>query len=430
MIKKYLRKIVLLFDYIMFAILQNREKKISFCSRKKRRILIDVTLLKYMERPTGIPRVTIKLVEYLLEMENRYGIDIQPVEFFGKYIIKVPKSKFLKKNQAYFVEPKSIVERIELKISNYILNYKNIIRCFEDDVLLCPTPIYNDEVVLNFKKYDDKRILIYIIHDLIPLEFPKFNGYYYSSSSFEEWLEKAFYYTDGFLCVSNTTKEKLYEYMRNKQISSLPYQIGVAKLGADIVNRDMLKTPKSDIVNIFRDSNVYISVSTIEPRKNYKYLLHTFEKLWNKKIDVKLLIIGRIGWKTKNLISYIKGHIEYEKKLFMINDMSDDELVYSYFHSKALLFPSYAEGFGLPIIEALSLNLPVIVSDIAIHREVAGDNAEFFDIKNQNSLYELLLLIESGKKMLKKPINSNGLISWEESASNVMKFILNTIYDQ
>jgi glycosyltransferase involved in cell wall biosynthesis len=428
--KKYLKKIFLLSDYILLIILYNREKIISSNYKGKRRILIDVTLLKYIERPTGIPRVTMKLVEHLLEMENIYNVEILPIEFFGKFIIKVPKEKFLNKNQQYFIEPKSIIERIKLKLSNYIFYYKNILKCFDNDVLLCPASVYEDKVVLNFKRYDDKRVLIYIIHYLIPLEFPKFNRNYYSSSSFNQWLYKSFYYTDGFICVSETTKQKLLEYMCNKQISTLPYKIEVIKLGADIINSNISMSPRSHIKNIFSDSNVYISVSTIEPRKNYKYLIQTFEKLWNKKVNVKLLIVGRIGWKTKNLIEYIKKHPEYEKKLFMINDMSDEELAYSYVHSKALLFPSYAEGFGLPIVEALALKLPVIASDIGIHREIAGNNAQFFDIKNPNALFELLFAIESGKVTLKKAINSDVLISWKESANNIIKSILNIADEQ
>ena len=73
-------------------------------------------------------------------------------------------------------------------------------------------------------------------------------------------------------------------------------------------------------------------------------------------------------------------HPGYGRNLFMFNDLSDGELDYCYRHAKGFLFPSKAEGYGLPIVEALSYGLPVLSSDIPIHREVGKTCCSYFDL--------------------------------------------------
>ena len=81
--------------------------------------------------------------------------------------------------------------------------------------------------------------------------------------------------------------------------------------------------------------------------------------------------------------------------LFMFNDLSDAELAYCYQHAKALIFPSHAEGFGLPIVEALQHGLHTLVSDIPIHREAGRDFCTYFDPQSPAALARLVCDVEA-----------------------------------
>jgi alpha-1,2-rhamnosyltransferase len=139
---------------------------------------------------------------------------------------------------------------------------------------------------------------------------------------------------------------------------------------------------------------MFIAVGTIEPRKNHHYLLDAFDLVWQECPDTGLCIIGTIGWLGEQVMHRIRTHPQYKHNLFMFNRMSDAELDYYYRHSKALIFPSLAEGFGLPIVEALHYGLPVFASDIPIHREVGKDFCTYFDIRDPDCLAKIIIDIE------------------------------------
>jgi len=108
-----------------------------------------------------------------------------------------------------------------------------------------------------------------------------------------------------------------------------------------------------------------------------------------------LCIVGRMGWKVEALLRRIEQHPEKNVRLFWWSDLSDDELLYCYGNAKMLLFPSFIEGFGLPLVESLSNGLPVLASDTPIHREIGGEQIGYFDLADPHSLKEKLLAIEA-----------------------------------
>lgn len=108
-------------------------------------------------------------------------------------------------------------------------------------------------------------------------------------------------------------------------------------------------------------------VGTFEPRKNLSRLLEAFRRS-SVASSFDLLLVGRLGW----------GKVPAEG-VEVRDSVSDEELAMLYRQASGLLLPSLYEGFGLPIIEALSAGIPVACSDIPAHREVAGGHAVFFD---------------------------------------------------
>jgi glycosyltransferase involved in cell wall biosynthesis len=125
----------------------------------------------------------------------------------------------------------------------------------------------------------------------------------------------------------------------------------------------------------------FVILSTIEPRKNHLLLLHIWRKLF-KTLGTDaphLVIIGQRGWECENAVDLLDRCEALKQVVTEISNCSDADLVTYLHHCQALLFPSFIEGYGLPVIEALSLGAPVIASDLAVFREIAGEVPEYID---------------------------------------------------
>jgi glycosyltransferase involved in cell wall biosynthesis len=125
----------------------------------------------------------------------------------------------------------------------------------------------------------------------------------------------------------------------------------------------------------------FVMLSTIEPRKNHGMILHLWRQLVGRLGDnaPRLVVIGQHGWECGNVIDMLERCPILRGRVVQRAGCSDHELASYLRHAQALLFPSFAEGYGLPLIEALSLGVPVIASDLPVFRESSGDIPEYLD---------------------------------------------------
>lgn len=132
-------------------------------------------------------------------------------------------------------------------------------------------------------------------------------------------------------------------------------------------------------------------VGTIEPRKGHRVALDALDLLWQRGIDVRLTIVGKLGWNARKFVERLQVHPEWNVRLFWDSQATDDQLQGYYADADCLIASSFAEGFGLPIVEAGHFGKPVIASDIPVFREVAR-NPTLVDSSRQVTL--LLLLVK------------------------------------
>lgn len=125
----------------------------------------------------------------------------------------------------------------------------------------------------------------------------------------------------------------------------------------------------------------FVTLGTIEPRKNHWMLLQVWRRLVERlgPRAPRLIVIGRRGWECENVVDMLERCEILRGFVIERSRCSDAELATYLRHARALLFPSFAEGFGLPLIEALSGGIPVIASDLRVFREVARDVPEYVD---------------------------------------------------
>lgn len=122
-------------------------------------------------------------------------------------------------------------------------------------------------------------------------------------------------------------------------------------------------------------------LGTIEPRKNHWLILHVWRRLVEQMGNdaPKLVIIGRRGWECENVIDMLERCEPLRRVVIEESDCSDIQLNAWLQHARALLFPSFVEGYGMPLVEALGLGVPVIASDLPVFHEIASDFPTYLD---------------------------------------------------
>jgi len=238
--------------------------------------------------------------------------------------------------------------------------------------------------------------IVSVIYDLIPLTHPQF----YDTrlvQVFTEWFNWITQIADGYVAISATVRDQVHDEVQRRlgpaNVDRLWFDY--FHLGSELDLSEVSAAVEPRLARLFKTQDpVFLMVSTIEPRKNHDYLLDAFERAWASGSSARLCIAGRIGWKCDALLARVRNHAELNKRLFMFNDLSDTSLEHAYSHASALVFPSWVEGFGLPLVEAMQRGLPAMGSDIPIFREIGGEYMAYFDLANPQSLADLVTEFE------------------------------------
>ncbi|MFW6184235.1 MAG: glycosyltransferase family 4 protein, partial [Chloroflexota bacterium] len=126
-------------------------------------------------------------------------------------------------------------------------------------------------------------------------------------------------------------------------------------------------------------SGFILFVGTLEPRKNIPTLLHAYRNLTHERnIDTPLLLVGRRGWLYEEIFESI-DRLGLNERVRHLAGISDEELAHLYHAAGLLALPSYYEGFGLPPLEAMHCDCPVVVSDRASLPEIVGQDGLMLD---------------------------------------------------
>ena len=268
------------------------------------------------------------------------------------------------------------------------------------------------------KARDAGAFVVPLVHDLLPLTHPQFFAPLFSAQ-FERWLVDMIPLADLLVCNSHATADALHEYASNAGLASRLGPVGIVPLGAELPRAS--SDPRSQVIAAFnRSPRPVLMVGTIEPRKNHALVLDAFEQCWSAGRETPLVVIGRRGWQCESTLRRFDRLTAAGRPFTHIAEATDADLDHAYRHARCLLFPSIAEGFGLPIVEAMAHGLPVIASDIPVHREVGGRLATYIPFDDATHLASLLQALESGSIALATPEpGSIRLSTWGETVSSI-----------
>lgn len=260
--------------------------------------------------------------------------------------------------------------------------------------------------------------LVVTIHDLsyfyYPDEFLKKDLY-----KLKNWTKKSIEKAEKIICVSKTTKkdvEKFYGKKDNVEVIYNGYKNRVEKnKSEDILKKNNLKKDK-----------YLLYVGTLQPRKNIQTLIESFAQFSKENNDFKLVIAGKKGWLFNSIFQKVIDY-KLEDKVVFTDYVTDGDLIILYKNAFCFIMPSFYEGFGIPLLEAMQYKCPVISSQKSSLPEIGGDACLYFNPESIGDLTDKIIMLKKDKNLKKNLISAGSLrvrdFSWKKCSKETLDVI-------
>lgn len=326
-------------------------------------MLIDVTrladrLLKG-RLPTGVDRVGLAYVE-------RYGPDARALVRYSGHWIELDD----KHSQRVFRALLSGERDIASEIRRPVLASAFSKRKSKGVILLNVVHSGLDEA--DYARQLSRRQLkpVFFLHDLIPITHPEYcrAG---EAGKHHRRMDTMLRHGRGLIMNSEATRQVWRQYVEGLRVKA-PMDV-VAPLPPA-----RLPVARS---NPWPGRDYFVCLGTIEPRKNHLLLLN----LWRQLVETMgsnapaLAMLGQRGWECEQVVDMLERCHTLEEHVIELGACDDATLSDWLAHARALLFPSFVEGYGIPLVESLAHGVPAIVSDLPVFHEIAGSIPEYLD---------------------------------------------------
>lgn len=351
------------------------------------RICIDIQSI--IKNPTGVGRYTKELVKGLSLLNIQDDITLFYFNFLGKY-------------NGFPVFPNKTVKCVPGRV------YNRLWRWFKFPPV---NWLIGDYDIYHFPNFIlppmSKGKSIVTVHDLAFIRYPEYiepKNLKYLQTQLPRSLKAA----HKIIAVSQFTKQELID------IFNLPEEkIAVVYEGVGESFKRIDKTEKK------MPYKYVLCTSTLEPRKNIEGLIRAFHVSGLK--DYKLVITGGKGWLYEGIFKLIK-ELGLEKDIVFLGYVKDVDLPIIYSGASLFVFPSFYEGFGLPLLEAMACGVPVVSSRV---NEILGDNAYFIDPKEPsdiaNGITEVLNNMDLQQELIRKGLDHVKKFTWQRCAEETLK---------
>ena len=341
------------------------------------KIGIDISQIVYQ---TGVSRYTAELVENLLKVDtqNQYVLfagSIRQRAIIRLFVAKLPR------------RVKLILTPFSPKIADLIFNRFN----FPMNRFMGNIDIFHAS---NWTIPNLNCPLVTTIHDLTFLKYPREHLPYYIAAH-KCHLNRAKKRAAAIISVSRATKRDLID----QGLPEAKIQVIYEAAGSQFKPISVKRRP------------FILSVGTIEPRKNIRRLIQAYQQL--KLPNLELLIAGKFGWgEPDRPIPGVK----------LLGFVPDEELATLYSQARVFVYPSLYEGFGLPVVEALSCGCPVVTSNVSSLPEVGGQAAVYVDPLSVTSISQgIATAIEKSASLSRLGLIQAKQFSWAKTASETLK---------
>lgn len=253
------------------------------------------------------------------------------------------------------------------------------------------------------------RRRVVTVHDLTYKRFPELLQKE-TLANLESQMMREVATADAIVCVSESTRSDLLRYYAMDPARALAIHSG---LGAPNTAEPIDGLP----------SRYLLFVSTIEPRKNLATLLDAFERMRARETyEGALVVVGKVGWKSETLVPRLRQsgvlHLDY---------LPAAQLATVYAKAEAFVFPSIYEGFGFPVLEAMSRGVPVIAARSSSLPEIGGEAALYFAPEDVDALEAILTRVVSDRT-LREDLAARGRVqaakfTWDVAAKRTLEVL-------
>lgn len=378
-------------------------------------IAIDIRCLMN-KNYSGVAQYTYNLLKNIFEIDkiNQYKLFYNSSQNVSE---NLPKFEY------------SNVQRFGFKFSNKLLNFSlKFFKYPHLDALIGAADIFFIPNI-NFFASSRKCKKIITVHDLSFKLYPQF--FSFKRRLWHKFInaKKLILSCDKVIADSNNTKQNLISLYK-----IAPKKIKVIPLGVDSrifkkidKNDDGLKITKKK----YSLPNDFILVlGTIEPRKNIESAIESFNliKAGNSELkNLHLIIAGEIGWKNKRAFTFVNKS-QHKDQIKFLGYVNDEDKVFLYNLAKALIFPSFYEGFGLPIIEAQSCGLPVIAGLNSSLVEIANNSTFLAKPDNlteiASGIKEIITNSEYRQNLIDRGFKNAQRFSWQKCARETLDYLI------
>ncbi len=257
-----------------------------------------------------------------------------------------------------------------------------------------------------------------VVHDLAFLHYPQFIAWHHRW--FYQLFTKSFLRkAAGIVTVSEFSKSDIIE-----QFQVPPQKINVVYNAARFGFQPLLWHEKQLTKEGFADGREYfLFTGGIHPRKNLMNLLKAFSlfKKWQHS-NMKLLIAGRLAWKYDTVLAKLKTY-KYRDDVVLLGYLHEEQLMKITASAYAVIYPSFFEGFGLPIVEAMQSEVPVITSNTSSMPEIGGDAALYADPNNPDAIAKQMLSLYKDETLrntlIAKGKDRAAMFNWDDAAEQL-----------
>ena len=369
---------------------------------QKKQILVDISHTIASGIKTGIQRVVNQQLHHLQHLDQS-EYEITPV--YLKLIDDKHHFLYARNHQ----NPNILVDEPVTLTTNDIL--------YSSDLSVKTVQEAKDANIYKLYKALGTKI-IFLVHDILPITNP---DYFPTNAKtiHTNWLNNIATISDTLIATTATGKKTLDNWLNQNHYT---LKTSYLHLGSDIQTKPQ---PKNHHTN---QTPSFLIVGTLEPRKGHAQLIKAFTLLLEQNINITLTIVGKVGWNIEETLTLLNTNPYLNKNIFYKNIISDEELQHLYTSSDALLIPSNAEGFGLPLIEAAHYNLPIIARDIEVFKEIATTNAHYFPNTQSptdlaTSIKEWLTLQKTNTHPKPKGIKTQ---TWNQHSKKLLELIVNS----
>ncbi|MDE7310466.1 MAG: glycosyltransferase family 4 protein [Eubacterium sp.] len=324
----------------------------------------------------------------------------------------------------YDYRPHTVEHATRIQQKNF--EQKLIKNFSEEDPVMKKLDIVHSNNFRYPKNLSAKKIVT--IYDVCFMDYPEYTTEANRLFCYQGTLD-AMLFADKVIAISNYTKDRLLHFF-----PSVPKdKVEVIYCG----NRDTLLAEQENrrVLERFRlrEGTYFLSVGTIEPRKNYGTLLKAYKRYKElSKNDKKLCIAGGYGWMQENFTKEIES-LGLAQDVVVTEYVSDAELANLYRYCFAFLYPTWYEGFGLPVLEAMNFGKPVIVSDVTSIPEIVGTDGLLVKPDAYAGFAEYMLRLEEDQELYRCMVENGygrvGGFQWEEAAKRVLDLYGQILYE-